>query len=115
MVVRGMGRGVMLLRKGHRHDSEHDEDGINVNGWMMSYADMATTLLAMFIALSTLGKDQTGINLYNGTGSFTHSLDTFGLPGLFPNSAHVIQLDHPGPHHLGGGGDGTGDRRGGRP
>lgn len=47
---------------------------INVFGWLMSYADMATVLLAMFIVLSTLSKDQTGISLYNGTRSAAFSL-----------------------------------------
>src|ERR1700674_1695735 len=73
--------------------------GINTEGWMMSYADMATTLLAMFIVLSTMGKDQTGISLYNGTGSFVHAEQSFGLPGLFPNSSKVIVLPEPGPHY----------------
>jgi hypothetical protein len=47
---------------------------INVFGWLMSYADMATVLLAMFIVLSTLSKDQTGISLYNGTRSAAFSV-----------------------------------------
>ncbi|HZU38296.1 MAG TPA: flagellar motor protein MotB [Gemmataceae bacterium] len=81
---------------------EHHESSVNTNGWMMSYADMATTLLAMFIVLSTLGKDQTGISLYNGTGSFVRALDAFGLPGVFSASKKVIQLDTAGPHYLGG-------------
>ena len=73
---------------------------INTEGWMMSYADMATTLLAMFIVLSTLGKDQTGISLYNGTGSFVHAVESFGLPGFFATSSRAIQLDTNGPHYL---------------
>jgi hypothetical protein len=73
---------------------------INSEGWMMSYADMATILLAMFIVLSTLGKDQTGVALYNGTGSFRQALDCFGLPGLFSTSSRAIQLGAPGPHFL---------------
>ncbi len=84
---------------------------INTEGWMMSYADMATTLLAMFIVLSTLGKDQTGISLYNGTGSFMQALDSFGLPGFFANSARVVPLHAPGPHYPDPhGGDGAGGR-----
>jgi hypothetical protein len=73
---------------------------INTEGWMMSYADMATTLLAMFIVLSTLGKDQTGISLYNGTGSFIHAMESFGLPGLFSTSSRAFQLDAGSPHYL---------------
>src|SRR2546426_8636565 len=73
---------------------------INTNGWMMSYADMATILLAMFIVLSTLGKDQTGVNLQRGTGSFTNALRSFGLPGLFSTSPRPIALSGPTPHYL---------------
>ncbi len=73
---------------------------INSEGWMVSYADMATILLAMFIVLSTLGKDQTGVNLYNGTGSFKHALDCFGLPGLFGDSSQPLQFEAPNPHYL---------------
>jgi hypothetical protein len=74
--------------------------GINAEGWMMSYADMATTLLAMFIVLSTLGKDQTGVSLYNGTGSVKHALDSFGLPGFFPDSARLVQPEEPTTQYL---------------
>jgi hypothetical protein len=85
----------MLLRPRRKQaDSQ-----INTEGWMMSYADMATILLAMFIVLSTLGKDQTGVNLYNGTGSFRKALDSFGLPGIFPTSARPIQMNYPSPHY----------------
>ncbi|HWG43745.1 MAG TPA: flagellar motor protein MotB [Gemmataceae bacterium] len=73
---------------------------INTDGWMMSYADMATILLAMFIVLSTLGKDQTGINLANGTGSFVNSLNSFGMAGLFDSAAHPIPTNNPTPHYL---------------
>jgi Membrane MotB of proton-channel complex MotA/MotB len=67
--------------------------------WMMSYADMATILLAMFIVLSTFAKDQSGISLYYGTGSFRAAVTTFGLPGLMPNSSQVVGLQAPGPQH----------------
>jgi hypothetical protein len=67
--------------------------------WMMSYADMATILLAMFIVLSTFAKDQSGISLYYGTGSFRAAVTTFGLPGLMPNSSQVVSLNAPGPQH----------------
>jgi hypothetical protein len=76
-----------------------DQARINTNSWMMSYADMATTLLASFVVLSTLGKDQTGISLYNGTGSFAESMQTFGLPGLTSNSSRIIPLETSSPHY----------------
>jgi flagellar motor protein MotB len=67
--------------------------------WMMSYADMATILLAMFIVLSTFAKDQTGISLYYGTGSFREAVANFGVPGLTANSSRVIPMQAPGPQH----------------
>jgi Membrane MotB of proton-channel complex MotA/MotB len=67
--------------------------------WMMSYADMATILLAMFIVLSTFAKDQSGISLYYGTGSFEAAMSSFGLPGLMSNSSQVVPLKAPGPQH----------------
>src|SRR5271165_6072737 len=87
---------------------------INSEGWMMSYADMATILLAMFIVLSTLAKDQTGVNLYNGTGSFRNAVDSFGLPGLFKESSKPIQAEASSPsYHLEP--DGEGDPSKGGP
>src|SRR5271163_4367944 len=76
-----------------------EEGGINTNAWMMSYADMATTLLAMFIVLSTMGKDQTGISLYNGTGSFINAQESFGLPSFFSTSSKIIPLQESGAHY----------------
>jgi Membrane MotB of proton-channel complex MotA/MotB len=67
--------------------------------WMMSYADMATILLAMFIVLSTFAKDQTGISLYYGTGSFQAAIASFGVPGLMAQSSTVVPLNAPGPQH----------------
>jgi hypothetical protein len=72
---------------------------INTEGWMMSYADMATILLAMFIVLSTLGKDQTGASLQKGLESWRESRQFFGLDGMFKESGQVAQLGAPGPHY----------------
>jgi hypothetical protein len=76
------------------------EGAINTEGWMMSYADMATILLAMFIVLSTLGKDQTGLSLQHATGSFVRSLHSYGLPGLFSHASKPVTLTGPSPHYL---------------
>jgi hypothetical protein len=74
-------------------------DAINTEGWMMSYADMATVLLAMFIVLSTLGQDQTGVNLQKGLESWRDSRHTFGLGGAFQTSSNVIQHEAVGPNY----------------
>src|SRR5207244_10746573 len=81
---------------------------VNTEGWMMSYADMATILLAMFIVLSTLGKDQTGASLQKGLESWRASRQFFGLNGLFNNSNMQTQLGHRGPHYVYSQDDGEG-------
>src|SRR5689334_20682191 len=66
---------------------------------MMSYADMATILLAMFIVLSTFGKDQTGVTLQKGLESWRESRQFFGLPGFLTGSSQSSQLNTPGPSY----------------
>ena len=51
--------------------------------YLVSFGDTMTALLAFFIVLNSLAKEQTGANLYAGTGSFITALKSFGLPGLF--------------------------------
>lgn len=68
---------------------------VNTEGWMMSYADMATILLAMFIVLTVLGKDQTGAALHTGLESYRQARDSFGLPGMFEASPRSVQFDQP--------------------
>lgn len=72
---------------------------VNTQGWMISYADMATILLAMFIVLSTLGKDQTGVSFQNARDSLDDSRRSFGLSGMFSTSSTPIPLEGPTPHY----------------
>jgi flagellar motor protein MotB len=76
------------------------DDAVNTEGWMMSYADMATVLLAMFIVLSTLGKDQTGVSLAKGMESWRDSRQTFGLAGMFQTSSHPDQKSELSPQYI---------------
>jgi hypothetical protein len=68
-------------------------------GWMMSYADMATILLALFIVLSALSRDQTGITFQRATASLAEAREAFGLPGLFSTSAQPIAFEGPTPRY----------------
>lgn len=70
------------------------------NIWLISYADMMTTLVVMFIALSALNMDQTGIRITNAIGSFVHSQNTSGISGLFPSSSEAMNWEHVSPHWL---------------
>lgn len=78
----------------------HAANPINTSGWMMSYADMVTILLAMLIVLSTLSRDQTGVTLYNGAASFTKALGSFGLPGFSAASLRPLATNYSTPHYL---------------
>ena len=73
---------------------------VNTHGWMMSYADMVTILLAMLIVLSTLSSDQTGITLYNGAASFAKALSSFGLTGPSAASLRPLEMNYSTPHYL---------------
>jgi hypothetical protein len=72
---------------------------IDALGWMMSYADMATILLAMFIVLSALSRDQTGVTFQRATGSLADAREAFGLPGLFSTSSRPIEFEGPTPRY----------------
>jgi flagellar motor protein MotB len=93
-------------KKGH-------ESAINAEGWMMSYADMITLLLALFIMLSTLGKDQTGMRLQKGLESYREHVSWFGLSGLFGGADKGMQDDSPMPKYPyeAEGAEGRGDPR----
>jgi hypothetical protein len=60
--------------------------------YLLSFGDCMTSLLAFFIILTSLAQDQTGVDLYVGTGSFVQALDSYGLPGVFPRDRS--KLDH---------------------
>src|SRR5437016_3554424 len=83
---------------------------VNGEGWLMSYADMTTILLSLFIVLTTLGQDQTGINFYKGVESFRESQHRFGLPGQFGSSGSIHDLEAPMARYSL---DGEGEREGG--
>jgi Membrane MotB of proton-channel complex MotA/MotB len=92
---------------------------VNTEGWMMSYADMATILLAMFIVLSTLGKDQTGASLQKGLESWRETRHSLGLGNFLPTSSRANSFEHVGPkYNLDNGGNtgqGQGDTGDGKP
>jgi hypothetical protein len=45
-----------------------------------------TALLAFFIVLNSMAEEQTGADLYSGTGSFNSALSSHGVSGAFSNS-----------------------------
>lgn len=77
-------------------------DPLPSKAYLVSFGDTMTTLLAFFIVLCSLAEDQTGANLYRGTGSFVKALDGAGLPGPFPSdtSSNAIVRDASSPLYL---------------
>lgn len=61
-------------------------DELPSKAWLMSFGDTMTTLLAFFIVLCSMAEDQTGMNLYTGSGSFIASLGSGGFGGAFPGN-----------------------------
>ncbi len=67
--------------------------------YLVSFGDTMTALLAFFIVLNSFAKDQTGANMYSGTGSFINAMSSIGLPGDFPGdrTSQVVQMKAPAP------------------
>lgn len=74
----------------------------NLNSYLISFGDTMTALLAFFIVLNSLATDQTGVDLYAGTGSFIRATDEFGVPGIFKEkqSRQALQLQQPSPQYF---------------
>ncbi len=72
------------------------------NAYLISFGDTMTALLAFFIVLNSLAYEQTGANLYSGTGSFVVSLRAIGLPGQFTKRAsqNPFQKEQAGPLYI---------------
>ena len=67
--------------------------------YLVSFGDTMTALLAFFIVLNSFAKDQTGANMYSGTGSFINAMSSIGLPGDYPGdrTSQVVQMKEQAP------------------
>lgn len=72
------------------------------NGYLVSFGDTMTALLAFFIVLNTLAEEQTGADIHAGTGSFIEATDKLGSPGIFSAgmSRYRMQLEEPSPLYV---------------
>ena len=70
--------------------------------YLVSFGDCMTALLAFFIVLVSLAKEQTGANLYSGTGSFVKATKEFGVPGNYygDRSDRAVQLNEASPLYI---------------
>ena len=77
-------------------------DQLPSKAWLMSFGDTMTTLLAFFIVLCSLAEDQSGMNLYRGTGSFIETLGEGGMNGGFSGggSEQAVQLGATSPLYM---------------
>jgi len=70
---------------------------------LISFGDTMTALLAFFIVLNSLAKEQTGAKMHAGTGSFkTSTQDTFGLANKIgvKRSKQPFQLESNSPKYV---------------
>lgn len=71
------------------------EPSVPSKAYLVSFGDTMTALLAFFIVLNSLAKEQTGANLYSGTGSFVNAFSSSGTPGHLTGdrSREVLQQE----------------------
>jgi len=69
--------------------------------YLISFGDTMTALLAFFIVLNSLAREQTGADLHTGTGSFMSALKSAGLQGILSErkSELVTQLSATAPQY----------------
>ncbi|WP_149498541.1 flagellar motor protein MotB [Roseiconus lacunae] len=71
------------------------EPSVPSKAYLVSFGDTMTALLAFFIVLNSLAKEQTGANMYSGTGSFVNAFTSAGTPGKMSGdrSSEMIQQE----------------------
>lgn len=71
-------------------------------GYLISFGDTMTALLAFFIVMNSLATNQTGADLYSGTGSFIDVSEGMGVPGLFASgrSTYPSQMHQAAPIYI---------------
>ncbi len=74
-------------------------DSLPSKAYLVSFGDTMTALLAFFIVINSLSQEQTGANLYSGTGSFVNAVKATGFAGPSPTnrSKYVTQKAAPMP------------------
>lgn len=72
------------------------------NAYLVSFGDTMTALLAFFIVLLSLAEEQTGANLYSGSGSFIQAIKGYGLPGTLTTrrTSKAFQKSDVGPLYV---------------
>ncbi len=68
--------------------------------YLVSFGDTMTALLAFFIVLNSLAKDQTGANLYTVTGSFVNAIKSIGVSGEYKGDRSNLAFEKEAPAPL---------------
>jgi len=66
-----------------REPKRPKEEVQSVPGWIVSFSDMVTLLLAFFVLLQTFAKTQDPELFYAGQGSFRRAVSGFGISSMF--------------------------------
>lgn len=69
------------------------DEGTSVPGWIVSFSDMVTLLLAFFVLLQTFAKQQDPELFYAGQGSFRRAVSGFGLSTMFSGEIEAPLTD----------------------
>ena len=70
------------------------EEKAKVPGWIVSFTDMVTLLLAFFVLLLTLAQDRDPELFFVGQGSFRRAIAGLGIPSLFPGKLPKIRQQY---------------------
>ena len=72
------------------------------NAYLLSFGDTMTALLAFFIVLNSLAEEQSGANLYAGSGSFVQTTASFRAPGSATGDTQktAVPLKAPSPLYM---------------
>ena len=76
----------MRIRKRPKEDG-----GPKTPGWIVSFTDMITLLLAFFVLLQVFAKEQDPDLFRLGQGSFRRSIAGLGIPNLLLGKPHLIE------------------------
>jgi len=78
-----------VTRKGRKR-----EENPGTPGWLVSFTDMVTLLLAFFVMLQSLAKKQDPELFFIGQGSFKRAIAGLGIPNLFFGKDCRAELDY---------------------
>lgn len=70
-----------------------EESGSGVPGWIVSFSDMITLLLAFFVLLQSFAKPRQNL-MEAGQGSFRRAIQSLGLPAWMRGRSKQRNMDH---------------------